>query len=37
MVQAFSAEVWREIGTLAELDKRGIRAVAVDLPGSSNT
>lgn len=31
--QAFSAEIWREIGTLAELDKRGVRAIAVDLPG----
>ena len=31
--QAFSAEVWREIGTLDELDRRGVHAVAVDLPG----
>ncbi|GAB4823057.1 hypothetical protein N2152v2_010103 [Parachlorella kessleri] len=35
--RAFSAETWRETGVLGDLDQRGIRAIAVDLPGHGVT
>jgi len=34
---SFSAQTWREIGTLAALSEAGFRAVAVDLPGFGRT
>jgi abhydrolase domain-containing protein 14 len=35
--QAFDAATWQRVGTLAALGERGIRAIAVDLPGHGIT
>lgn len=34
---SFQAATWEEVGTLALLQGRGLRAVAVDLPGHGRT